>query len=688
MHEQIAAALRRNAADEAVALARRWTTEEPASAQAWYWLSLSLQQAGEPDPALDANGRALRLAPEDAGLHLQQAGLLLARRDVAAADSALARTTELDPNRFTAYLMQAHLAAARGELDEAERLSRTAARLAPEHPELMAVDGIVALRRGDAERALALLSQASKQLPDDPRVLYALGFAYMEKGHPAFAERAFTRVVELSPAASTLRMLIAQLALQQGHADDARAALEPILQAQGIGPAAQRLAGEIELGAGRPAEAAAHLRQALAALPGDRRTLQALLTAWERLGTEDEARATLEAALATTGDSHELWLARLAIEPVGGAAARALIERWQAAMPAHLPALEAQMRVHDMAGERDQAEAVARRIVAIEPGRVSGEQRIVEALLQRDPPAAVAYVQELVAKLPEQARGALLPWLGSVQDRAGQADAAVASWCEFNRQQAPRRLPLPPVGAPPEAWPALAQVDAGSDARPLLVWGAPGSAVEQLVAAMAAASRVVRGDRFGAQPPDDAFQRYATVADLASGALAPQALVDEWRARLPARGIGDGNVIDWLLWWDNALLLALRQALPEGRLVLALRDPRDMLLDWLAHGAPAPLALESPLKAAGWLAIVLNQLATLHEQDLYPHHLLRLDGIEADPQALAGALQQAFGVPFPPAASLAPARLPAGHWRRYRDVLAEPFALLAPVSRRLGYPET
>lgn len=688
MQEQIIAALRGNAADDAVALARRWTAEDSASPQAWHWLAMALQQAGEPEPALDANARALRLAPEDAGLHLQRAGLLLAQRDVAGADTALARTTELDPNQFTAYLMQAHLAAARGDLDEAERLSRTAARLAPEHPELTAVDGIVALRRGDADRALALLSQASEQRPDDPRVLYALGFAYLQKGHLAFAERAFMRVVELSPGAATLRMLIAQLAAQQGHLDDARAVLEPILQAPNIGPAAQRLSGEIELGAGRPAEAAAHLRQALSAWPGDRRTLQALLTAWERLGAEDEARATLEAALATTSDSHELWLARLAIEPVGGAAARALIERWQAAMPGHVPALEAQMRVHDMAGEGEQAEAVARRIVALEPGRASGEQRIVEALLQRDPAAAVAHVQALIDRAPEAAREGLLPWLGSVQDRAGQAEAAVASWCEFNRQQAPRRLPLPPVGAPPAAWPALEAIDAEHSARPLLVWGAPGSAVEQLVTAMSAASRVVRGDRFGARPPNDAFQRYATIADLASGALAPQALVEEWRAQLPARGIEDGNVIDWLLWWDNALLLALRQALPEGRLVLALRDPRDMLLDWLAHGAPAPLALESPLKAAGWLAIVLNQLATLHEQDLYPHHLLRLDGIEADPQALAGALQQAFGVPFPPASSLAPARLPAGHWRRYRDVLSESFALLAPVSRRLGYPET
>jgi hypothetical protein len=30
---------------------------------------------------------------------------------------------------------------------------------------------------------------------------------------------------------------------------------------------------------------------------------------------------------------------------------------------------------------------------------------------------------------------------------------------------------------------------------------------------------------------------------------------------------------------------------------------------------------------------------------------------------------------------------PAGHWRVYAQALAEPFALLAPVARRLGYAE-
>ncbi|WJM85526.1 efflux RND transporter permease subunit [Dickeya chrysanthemi] len=75
---------------------------------------------------------------------------------------------------------------------------------------------------------------------------------------------------------------------------------------------------------------------------------------------------------------------------------------------------------------------------------------------------------------------------------------------------------------------------------------------------MGAATPLVRDDRYGTTPPSDALQSYRSVEQLASGELAPLALVEGWKAQLPRRGIDDGNVIDWLLWWDNILLTALR----------------------------------------------------------------------------------------------------------------------------------
>jgi tetratricopeptide (TPR) repeat protein len=693
MQDQILQALRRDDADQAVRLARAWLASAPSDAQAYRWLATAQRQQGEIDAALDNIARAIALDPENADLHLEHAGLLLGARQIGEAEDALARSTGLDPNQLHAYVARAHLALGRGELEEAERLSRTAARVSPDDPQLAAIDGMLALRRGDPERALAMLAGAARRLPDDPRLLQALGFAYLAKQHWAFAEQAFRRVVELLPSTIGLQALIAQLALRQNRPGDAFRAVEALLANPSTDtPGTRRLAGELQLQAGFPDRALPYLEQALAAWPGDYRTLRALLASWERLDAGDRGRATLEAALATAPTEHELWRARLALEAPGSDPQREVVRRWTEAMPEHVPALEAQLAVHGLAGDSDAAEALARRIAALDPYRPSAVQRLVAALLQRDPDQAVAHVEGLLASASERERLALRHLLGSVQDRADHPADALHTWNALNAEQAGSRLPLPPRSVGTLSWPPMAAapeaVQAGNG--PVLVWGAPGSGVERLIAVLDGASPFLRGDRFGLNPPADAFQRYSSLPDLLDGKLDPAALVAEWRAQLPLRGLRDARVIDWLGWWDNGFLLALRAHLPEGRLLVALRDPRDMLLEWIAYGATFPLAVESPEKAAGWLAGVLEQVADLVERDLYPHAVVRLDGIETDPDAVAAAMQKVFGAaaPIPAPPTVGEPRLPAARWRAYADALAEPFALLAPVARRLGYPET
>ena len=688
MQDQIIQALRQNQADQAVQLAQAWTRDEPGQAGAHRWLALALQQQGKAEDAMEALQQALQLAPDDAQLHLQHAGLLLALRQYQGADEALARTTGLDPNSFAAYLMQAHLAVGRNDFDEAQRLSTLASRVEPDHPELLTIDGMIALRRDDPDRALVLLSAANKAQPNDTRVLYALGFAYLGKDMLAFAEQAFRRVLELNPAISSLHGLVVQLALRQGNVPAAAEAMEVALRQPELDvPAMRRLAGELALRNGQPLQALDHLLPLLEAIPDDRQLLQLLLMSWQRLGREDEARARLDAALEQRPQLHDLWLARLAVEEVGSPAAAATVERWMDAMPGHLPALEARLRLHDMVGEHEQAEAIAERIVSIEPGRVSGETRLVEGLLQRDPPAAVARVQALVEQAPEAHRADLRTWMGEIQDRAGQPQEALRTWLSLQADQAPQRLPLPPQAKSPPSWPEKGEIDGNTSSAPIFLWGAPGSGVERVATGLAAASPVLRSDRYTSNPPDDAFQNYNTLQDLASGVLTPERLVQRWREQLPARGLHSDTVIDWLLWWDNALLWALRPQLPQGRLVLVLRDPRDMLLDWVAYGAAAPLAMTSLAEASEWLTRALNQIATLHEDDLYPHVLLRIDQVGNDPQAMAELLGRLFERPMPPAAQLGAPRFPPGHWRNYRDVMSAAFAQLTPVAVRLGYAE-
>ncbi|MFD0739801.1 tetratricopeptide repeat protein [Lysobacter koreensis] len=690
MYEPIIDALRRGAAAEALSAAREAVTAQPHDPTSQRLLAAALRLGGDRDGALAAIDHAIGLAPDDANLHLERAGLLLQERQLDDAQAALARSIGLDPNQFPAYIVQGQLALGRGDLDEAERLARTASRIAPEHPQVAALEGTLALRRGDADRALAILSGAAERGgADEPTLRHALGFAYLAKGHFAFAEQAFRGMLEGNPASRPLRALVADIVRRQGRPAEAADELAPLLDEADATPALQRLVGELELEAGRNERALPRLRAAFDAAPHDRRTLMALIEAWQRLGALDEARTTLDATLATHPQSADLWRARLLFEPFAGDEARAVVARWLEAMPDFVPALEAQSTIHDHAGESAQSEAVSARITELQPGHTQAELRLIDALLQREPEAAIARVESLLARAEDDGvKRMLRQLLGRSFDIAGQPDAAAATWAELHAEVVDQRLPLLEATAPRSEWPELAPLPEPAPGV-LLLWGAPGSLVERIALTFEAGGGPLRADRFGAQPPQDPLQRYPTPAELASDALDGSFLVNQWRATLPARGIADGNVFDWLLWWDNALLLALRPYLPEAVLMIALRDPRDMLLDWLAYGGPVPLALESPEAGARWMATVLNQIAALHEQDLFPHRLVRLDAIADDPIAIAQALGDALDTRIPalPEGAFGPQRFAPGHWRAFAQPLAAAFALLTPVAQRLGYSE-
>ncbi|HEU0306173.1 MAG TPA: tetratricopeptide repeat protein [Lysobacter sp.] len=687
MHDQTLDALRRGAAAEALSAARDAVATHPQDATAHRLLGAALQLSGDRPAALAAVEAALSLAPDDANLHIERAALLLDARKLGDAEAALARAVGLDPNQFPAYIMQGQLALGRGDIDEADRIARTAGRIAPSHPQVAAIEGMVALRRGDADRALSILAQASQAAPDDASVRNALGFAYIAKGHFAFAEQAFRKQLESQPNSVALRGLIADLVRRQGRPGDAADEVAPLLQGDNVSPGLQRVAGELELEAGRAERALAPLKAAFAAMPRDRRTLEALVEAWRRNSDAEDARSTLDAALATHPEEDNLWRARLLFETFSGPEALAVVERWLEARPDHIPPLQARAAIHDHAGETAEADAIAYQIVAIQPGETQAELRIIDCLLRENPPAAVARVRGLLEQAQDaDARRLLRHLLGRCLDVAGDAAGAAATWAALHAEVADQRLPLPPLTTTLGELPPLAPLP---DPAPgiLWLWGPPGSLVDRIALNFDYARGPVRVDRYGPQPPTDPLQRYGTPQELLDGRLDGSFLVSQWRAALPARGINDGQVFDWLLWWDNALLHAVRPHLPEAVVLIALRDPRDMLLEWLAFDAPQRFAFDSPEAAARWLADSLAQVADLHEGDLFPHRLLKLDDIAYDAPALAAAVGEALAINLPPLPSLGIPHFAPGHWRAYAQPLAAAFAALTPVAVRLGYPE-
>lgn len=690
MQEQILAALRRGDADEALALAQALLEAEPQASGTHRLLAMVLHARGDRDAALAAVETAIGIDPEDAQAHFQRGVILGGARDLAAAADALDEAIRLDPNQFGAYILQAQFALGRGDLDEAARLATLANRLQPGHPWLGAVQGMVALGRGRADEALATLSQAAGQAPDDPQVLLPLALAYNARGHHAFAEQALRKLVDGHGGPLPWRMLLAETLARQGRAGEGLDALAPALAEPGQAPvAAQRLAGELELAAGRPAQALAWLQRVLAAQPHDARTLAAAMASWRQLGDRDGARAGLDALLAEQPASPALWRARLTVESGDIAQARDVVERWTAALPDSREAQEARMGVALQAGDEDGALALARELAARTPDSAAAHSVIVQVLQRRDPAGAVAHVAALLeAATDASARDALSGWLALLEDGAGRYADAAMRWETLGAQRAHGLLPLhassPLAGEPGAApWPVAEQAEGAIDT--LFLWGPPGSCVEN-VATILSGVRGFRSDRFTQSAPSDVFQRFGSVARLWSGDLDPAQAAADWRTTLQARGAEGTHAIEWLVWWDNALLRVLRPEVPAGALLFVVRDPRDMLLQWAAFGSPMQLAMPSMREAAHWLGRCLAH--AIEAAGLYRVALLRLDGIESDEAGLAASVSQATGIQLVPAGRpLSRMHFAPGHWRHYADVLAEPFALLAPAAKALGYPE-
>jgi Flp pilus assembly protein TadD len=694
MQERIFAALRRGANAEALTLARVAVAEAPHDARAYALLAHAERANGDQVAAQHAIARAVLLAPEDANLHFQRAGFLLNDHKLSEAQAALTRTLDLDPNQFPAYILQAQMAIGRGEIDEAERLQRSAARISPDHVWVKTLEGMIALRRGDGARAQTLLIRAAEQMPDDLQVLYALGFAHLDQRQFAFAEQAFRKIIGLSPAMQGLRGLLADVLLQQQRPDEALDVLQPLLDNPATAtPALKRMTAELEMTMGRQESAIRHLREALAEDPHDARAWSMAIEIWRRTGDVADARTTLDTALERHPEAARLWQLRLAFEPEGGDGAMAVVDRWLAAMPEHVLALEAAMHLHEARGDTEAVDALAQRIIEVEPGRTSAEMRVLDRLIRDQPENAIAHIEGLIAKAgDDEAKRGLMPWLGYAQDRAGRYDEAATTWIALNASEASVRWPLTspgPAGPVGGVWPDAATAVPGTPPVAYL-WGAPGSGVEKVAAVIGHAGYPLRADRFSPDSPQDPLQNPDTIAALNDGRLTPERLLAEWHAALPARGIRDGIVIDWLPFWDNALLKMLRPLQPGAIVMVALRDPRDMLLEWLAFGSTMPYGIVSPTDAALWMARQLQHVVALRKDNLQPHKIVATDHALTNVEAFAAEVGGGLGleeIRVPPDVALGPQRFAFGHWRHYAKPLAEPFALLTQVAQTLGYPE-
>jgi tetratricopeptide (TPR) repeat protein len=671
-------ALARRDAAAALAAAQAAVAAEPDRAEAHHALGAALQLGGQLDEAAAAFDRAIELAPQQAGYHIARAALALGQRDLGTAETSLGNAIVQDPNALSAYVMSAHMALSRGQLEQAAEQLALARRVNPGHPLTLSVEGSLALARGEHEAAQRALHRAAELAPDEPLVLSSLALAYLATGNLSFAAQSLRRALQAQPDALNLRWLLVQTLRRLEHHNELATELEPLLAHDPVNWRALCLLGDARLRLGALDAAQDAYRRALASPRAPLQAADAVASVLTSVGQVELARQLLDEQLETRPDDDSAWQRRLALVEAEPQAVSAFVERWLQAIPDSPLARQARAGLLEQLGELDAAEAAADEALARQPLLPGAGLVKLRAGLRKAPESALAVADALLASpLDPFAQRVFKTLRGHALDRLGRHREAADEWLacvDLGEPAAELPAPRPPV---------IGATDADG-IEPRLLWGLPGSRIGAVVALLRSLPELhVLDDRFSPGPRPDGLWPPREDGSLSDSR--------QWKGMLERRGLAAEQVIDWLPQWDEAIA----SALPQARLLVVLDDPRDLLLNWLAFGAPQTSA-PAPAAAAAWLAQVLEPLAQrLEASDL---RVARIGGqtLAEEPGAAAERCQAFFALPAcPQVDALAaaerslgdvPVAFPAGHWRHYAEPLAEAFARLAPIATRLGYP--
>ena len=682
---------------EAEAGYRVWLAANPDDPEALHLLGILRGQRGDNREALAWVQRAVERDGEHAPFQFTLAELHLYAGELDAAEAAYQRARQLNPNLTHAHAGLGQVAFLRGRLEDAESHFRIALRADENDAQALAGLGNIAFARNELEKASRYLTEAAKFAAKDALIQGSLANVMLAMKMPEFAARTASNALALKPDYAVAWNVLGNALLLKGDAQGATAAFEALL-AQGEQLAAAHLGlGDIARLQQRHEEAIARYEQALAfdadLHPAAIRRADSLA----RSGRVEEAVSGLveRASRYPEAGYLKVAIATLLSQQKKHAEALAWWRDAAALLPNDANAQAGFALSLDLAGEHEAALQQAQR-VPVDGPRQSGLAllRARAALRGGDPAEALRALESLdESQWQESPIAAHRRW-----KLAGLAHDALAQWTEAARafERTLRNVP-PRLPELPELDEVLIErireraaeepLRDSSFAPPVLLVGMPGTGVWPVLHLLAAQPRLlVRGERASVAVND------FLSAPFAARLLQPLGDADlRWLQRGYARAQQRGATlregmqwIDWLPHLDARLLPALKRALPGVRLVRVAADPHDALLNWLAFGGDGRWIQGDPVAVARWMK---RQIAHLQlAEELLPTHVvddigllnvsggdfassfatfLSLDGLATETHATG---KNRAGLPM----AFAP-----GHWRHYREALAEVFAALA-----------
>ena len=459
--------------------------------------------------------------------------------------------------------------------------------------------------------------------------------------------------------------------------------------------------------------------------------LNALGECFNRLGRPRQALEAFDAALAIAPDTRLHFGRAMALEDLSELdPARAAFEQVLALDPAHSEALSRLALLALQRGDALAARDLATRALAIDPRDAAARIALAGAALElKDITTAELQVSALVRdpSLAPANRAYALSLAGDIldaQDRTAEAFAAYAGSKAIQRDAyAPAMAGFESVlsrelrltryfrSADAALWPGSPRTEAR---RHVFLVGFPRSGTTLLEQVLACHPDVAAMEERTCLM-DSAAEFFGSDAGLDRLAALSQAELDPWREAYWKRVAETEPPLSRPVFIDkmplNAVFLPLIAKLfPHAKILLALRDPRDVVLSCFRRrfamnaGMVAFTALET--SAAYYVAVMelvqvyrsklaLDLFEARHESlvadfDGEARRLCDFLGLEFkdEMRAFAGRAK-AQNIDTPSGVQLARGLSDSGlaQWRRYAAQLQPVLAALAPFVARFGYPE-
>ena len=522
----------------------------------------------------------------------------------------------------------------------------------------------------------------------------------------------------------------------QGMASAAPLALQAL--AEGVEhPTLLNLAASAHYGEGRFDDAARLLKRARVLAPGDPHILNSLGLCLRALGETDAALKALEASSrADPGMAAAHFNRGTLLEELSDIkGARSAYEEAAALDPNYVEPLAGLAWLDAQSGDAASARARGERALFRSPGNVLARLALASAELQEGHLSAAA--TRLSALLADPAltplnRSIVLGLIADLEDARGRTAEAFAAYAASNaelraanaaRFEAPgietalmkvRRLLAWFENADPKPWrdapPARAR--AADPRTHIFLLGFPRSGTTLLENVLAAHPDVVSLEE------KDCLERVAEpylASDEGLGRLAQIGSAEALRQReaywSTVRSFGiepRGRVFIDKMPLASVQRPVIAKLFPNARILLAQRDPRDVVLSCFRRrfGMNPSMYELLTLEGAAQFYGAAMQLSGVYQRLLpLPQHLVRYESLVEDFEGTAraacdflglewddamrdfAAKARARGISTPSAAQVARGlnREGQGAWRRYREQMAPVLPLLEPWVERFGY---